>query len=637
MPYIGTSPSNGVRRKHTYTATASQTSFSGAGAEGATLSYNDSNFVDVYQNGVKLSEADYTSTSGTAIVLAQGASVSDIVEVVVFDVFSVADTVSKADGGTFDGNVTMAGTHTVTGVSILNGGIDVAGDFNFDVGGGDITLKDDGTSVANIGMESGSFIVNAPTSDTDIIFKGNDGGSAITALTLDMSDAGAATFNSEVRFTSATVNSQLSIFTDGSGAELDNNSGNFTIDTPGDIILDADGGNWRFKDAGTSILDLSRDSNTSIGFFSAVSDMDILFKGNDGGSTITALTLDMSANGKAFFSDSVALNDGKAFIVGDGGNLQIYHIDGDANHIYGQDAHPIVISTTGYERARILGPSTSHSGFFKISDAGSYQGSTGGYHEIRSSSSNEAACLVTATHASYAGNTVRAGTNRAANSGFNLIEGSTNNFADTEFKARGDGEVFADGSFNSGGADYAEMFEWKDGNTSSEDRVGKTVVLDGNQVRLSTSDDAQATIIGVVSARPVVLGDAQSEKWKDKYQTDSYGRYVFEEYTQTEWTVETNDGAKELKSYQTDMIPSDVTVPDDAIVTSKDENGDTLKRRKLNTAFDASKTYIPREDRKEFSAIGLVGKLRVNVGQTVGDRWIKMREISDTVHEYLVR
>ena len=110
MAYIGTSPSNGVRRKHTYTATASQTSFSGAGAEGATLSYNDSNFVDVYQNGVKLSEADYTSTSGTAIVLAQGASVSDIVEVVVYDVFSVADTVSKADGGTFDNAVTIITT-----------------------------------------------------------------------------------------------------------------------------------------------------------------------------------------------------------------------------------------------------------------------------------------------------------------------------------------------------------------------------------------------------------------------------------------------------------------------------------------------------------------------------------------------
>jgi len=115
MAYIGVSPSNGVRRKHTYTATANQTSFSGAGAEGATLSYNDSNYVDVYQNGVKLAEEDYTATSGTAIVLAQGASADDVVEIIAFDVFSVADTVSKSAGGTFDGNVTMAGSFGVTG------------------------------------------------------------------------------------------------------------------------------------------------------------------------------------------------------------------------------------------------------------------------------------------------------------------------------------------------------------------------------------------------------------------------------------------------------------------------------------------------------------------------------------------
>ena len=121
MAYIGVSPSNGVRRVHTYTATASQTTFSGAGAEGTSLSYKDSNFVDVYQNGVKLGDADYTSTSGTSIVLAQAASVDDLVVIVVFDVFSVADTVSKADGGTFDGNVTMGGNLTVSGAFTSQG------------------------------------------------------------------------------------------------------------------------------------------------------------------------------------------------------------------------------------------------------------------------------------------------------------------------------------------------------------------------------------------------------------------------------------------------------------------------------------------------------------------------------------
>jgi hypothetical protein len=108
MAYIGVSPSNGVRQKHTYTATASQTTFSGAGSEGISLSYRDSNYVDVYVNGVKLGDADYTATSGTSIVLGVGAAVNDIVEIITYDVFSVADTVSKADGGTFDGNVSFA-------------------------------------------------------------------------------------------------------------------------------------------------------------------------------------------------------------------------------------------------------------------------------------------------------------------------------------------------------------------------------------------------------------------------------------------------------------------------------------------------------------------------------------------------
>ena len=116
MAYIGVSPSNGVRQKHTYTATASQTTFSGAGSEGVSLSYRDSNYVDVYVNGVKLGDADYTATSGTSIVLGVGAAVNDIVEIITYDVFSVADTVSKADGGTFDGNVTFAGSFTSLGI-----------------------------------------------------------------------------------------------------------------------------------------------------------------------------------------------------------------------------------------------------------------------------------------------------------------------------------------------------------------------------------------------------------------------------------------------------------------------------------------------------------------------------------------
>jgi hypothetical protein len=117
MAYIGTSPSNAVRRVHTYTATANQTTFTGSSTEGVTLTYADTNYIDVFQNGVLLGSADYTSTSGTSVVLAQGASVSDLVVIVVYDVFSVADTVSKTAGGSFDSAVTMS-----SGLRVADGG-----------------------------------------------------------------------------------------------------------------------------------------------------------------------------------------------------------------------------------------------------------------------------------------------------------------------------------------------------------------------------------------------------------------------------------------------------------------------------------------------------------------------------------
>ena len=168
MPYIGVSPSNGVRQKHTYTATASQTTFSGAGSEGISLSYKDSNYVDVYRNGVKLGDADYTATSGTSVVLGEGAAVSDIIEIVTYDVFSVADTVSKADGGVFDGNVTMAGTLAVTGETTLSANLNLGDNDKaiFGAGSGDLEIYSDGT-YSRI-METGGLFLVVDTNGSQI-------------------------------------------------------------------------------------------------------------------------------------------------------------------------------------------------------------------------------------------------------------------------------------------------------------------------------------------------------------------------------------------------------------------------------------------------------------------------------------
>ena len=108
MAYIGKSPSFGVRNRYLYQATAGQTTFSGSDADSKTLTYSDGLYVDVYQNGVLLKPVtDYASTSGTSVVLVTGASLDDVVEIVVYDAFSIANSYTKTESDTrypFKGN-----------------------------------------------------------------------------------------------------------------------------------------------------------------------------------------------------------------------------------------------------------------------------------------------------------------------------------------------------------------------------------------------------------------------------------------------------------------------------------------------------------------------------------------------------
>jgi hypothetical protein len=91
-------------------------------------------------------------------------------------------------GGTMTGNIAHASDFT----------LDVGGDINLDADGGDINLKDGGTAMGRLGLENGDLNIASSQQDYDIRLKGNDGGSVITALHLDMSAAGAATFNSSI-------------------------------------------------------------------------------------------------------------------------------------------------------------------------------------------------------------------------------------------------------------------------------------------------------------------------------------------------------------------------------------------------------------------------------------------------------
>ena len=118
MPYIGKAPNQGVRTRFIYQATAGQTSFSGSDANSNTLTYSDGEYVDVYQNGVLLKPAtDYTSTSGTSVVLVTGASLNDVVEIIVYDAFSIANSYTKSESDTrypFLGNDSIIRTNGQT-------------------------------------------------------------------------------------------------------------------------------------------------------------------------------------------------------------------------------------------------------------------------------------------------------------------------------------------------------------------------------------------------------------------------------------------------------------------------------------------------------------------------------------------
>ena len=196
------------------------------------------------------------------------------------------------------------------------------------------------------------------------------------------------------------------------------------------------------------------------------------------------------------------------------------------------------------------------------------------------------------TNTSHTKELLRLDSARAGSSSFFLANFTTGNLSDDQFLFRGDGNAYQDGGTTwSTPADYAEMFEWEDGNPDNEDRRGISVVLVGDKIRAATSSDDTSQIIGVISGNPAVTGDGAYTKWHLKYLLDDYNNYIL------------------------------------------DENNE----RKLNPDYDPTKTYIPREDRKEWSAVGMLGKLRVKVNQPVGANWIKLKNISDTVEQWLVR
>ena len=176
-----------TRTEFVFTATDGQTTFSTDDSSTA-LAYVVGK-IDVFLNGVRLAPADFTATNGTSIVLASGASTSDVMLVVAYGTFQVAD-LGAALTSALD-----LGSNKLTGSAIE---LDCSGDITIDAGGADTIFKDDGTEFGRITNSSTDFVLKTSVGDKDFILKGVDDSSEITALTVDMSAAGAATFNNDV-------------------------------------------------------------------------------------------------------------------------------------------------------------------------------------------------------------------------------------------------------------------------------------------------------------------------------------------------------------------------------------------------------------------------------------------------------
>ena len=261
-------------------------------------------------------------------------------------------------------NITSLGTLTTLTVDdiTLNGStisdgadltLDVGGDIILDAAGNDTIIKFDGSTLLTISNSSSDAVLEVGQNDKDFIIKGQDGGSTITPFTLDMSAGGDLFLTgglidlkndgsavSQIKFYCESSNAHaqtligaphsesatntLTLPSSGGNsylvsrsstdtltnktlttpviAEIDATS-DFTIDAGSDIVLDADGGKIKLSDAGTQWGELF--NNSGFHLISKVSDQDVVVKGNDGGSEITALTIDMSAAGAATFNNDV--------------------------------------------------------------------------------------------------------------------------------------------------------------------------------------------------------------------------------------------------------------------------------------------------------------------------------------------
>jgi hypothetical protein len=171
-----------------YVATSGQTTFSGADAASATLTYTVNN-IAVHRNGVTLDTSEYTASNGTSIVLTVAAGTGDVIDIIAFKSFTVADALSAVSGGTVNGAVTITGVTTVQAGTVSAPAITTTGDTNtgiffpaadtiaFSEGGAE-AMRIDSSGNVGIGTSSPTAL---RTKNLEVSSSGTNDGAAIIA------------------------------------------------------------------------------------------------------------------------------------------------------------------------------------------------------------------------------------------------------------------------------------------------------------------------------------------------------------------------------------------------------------------------------------------------------------------------
>ncbi len=167
-----TSAGNVSLTTYQYSASGGQTTFSGSDANSATLSYTVNNILVTLNGSLLFNGTDYTATNGTSVVLASGATASDVLQVTSFKSFTTADMVPASTGGTFSGNVNVTGSVTSDGLTV-DGAATITVTDNSDA----LTLISTDAD-ANVGPVLNLYRNSASPADNDVLgrvlFKGED-------------------------------------------------------------------------------------------------------------------------------------------------------------------------------------------------------------------------------------------------------------------------------------------------------------------------------------------------------------------------------------------------------------------------------------------------------------------------------